>query len=83
MPPEIVTKLEQTALGILAKQKMKKKLTEACFEITASDAKGHAARIAKEAPMYKKIIEDAGIKKLWLKKAVAKRDKITQWHGKV
>ena len=32
--------------------------------MTAKDAKGHAARIAKEIPMYKKIIEDAGIAKL-------------------
>jgi hypothetical protein len=43
---------------------MRKKLTDAGFEITAKDAKGHAARIAKEVPMYKKIIADAGIKKL-------------------
>jgi hypothetical protein len=43
---------------------MKKKLTEAGFEVTAKDAKGHAARIAKEVPMFKKIIQEAGIKKL-------------------
>ncbi len=34
------------------------------FEVTAKDAKGHAARIAKEIPMFKKIIADAGISKL-------------------
>ena len=34
------------------------------FDVTAKDAKGHAARIAKEIPMFKKIIEDAGITKL-------------------
>jgi len=62
--PEIVTKLEKTVLAILAKPEMRKKLTEAGFEITARDSKGHAARIAKEVPMYKKIIEDAGIKRL-------------------
>ena len=33
-------------------------------DVTAKDAKGHAARIAKEIPMFKKIIADAGIKKL-------------------
>ena len=64
VPPEIVAKLEKTILAILAKPDMKKKLTEAGFEITAKDGKGHAARIAKEVPMFKKIIEDAGIKKL-------------------
>jgi tripartite-type tricarboxylate transporter receptor subunit TctC len=64
VPPENIAKLETTVLQILAKPEMQKKLTEAGFEITAKDAKGHAARIAKEVPMYKKIIEDAGIKKL-------------------
>jgi tripartite-type tricarboxylate transporter receptor subunit TctC len=64
VPPEIVAKLEKTVLDILAKPEMKKKLTEAGFQITALDGKGHAARIAKEVPMYKKIIADAGIKKL-------------------
>jgi len=64
VPPEIVARIEKTVLAILDKPEMKKKLTEAGFEITAKDAKGHAARIAKEVPMYKKIIEDAGIKKL-------------------
>ncbi len=64
VPPENVAKIEKTVLQILAKPEMQKKLTESGFEITAKDAKGHAARIAKEVPMYKKIIEDAGIKKL-------------------
>jgi tripartite-type tricarboxylate transporter receptor subunit TctC len=64
VPPEIVAKIEKTVLAILAKPEMKKKLTESGFQVTALDSKGHAARIAKEVPMYKKIIADAGIKKL-------------------
>lgn len=64
VPAEIIAKLEKTVLDILARPEMKKKLTEAGFDVTAKDGKGHAARIAKEVPMYKKIIEDAGIKKL-------------------
>jgi tripartite-type tricarboxylate transporter receptor subunit TctC len=64
VPPENVAKLEKTVLDILAKPEMKKKLTESGFQITALDGKGHAARIAKEVPMYKQIIADAGIKKL-------------------
>ena len=64
VPPEIVAKLEKTCLDILAKPDMKKKLIEAGFDVTAKDGKGHAARIAKEVPMFKKIIEDAGITKL-------------------
>jgi tripartite-type tricarboxylate transporter receptor subunit TctC len=64
VPAEIIAKLEKTVLDILARPEMKRKLTEAGFDVTAKDGKGHAARIAKEVPMYKKIIEDAGIKKL-------------------
>jgi tripartite-type tricarboxylate transporter receptor subunit TctC len=63
-PPEIVAKLEKTALDVLAKPDVKEKLTAAGFEITAKTGKGHMERVAKEVPMYKKIIEDAGIKKL-------------------
>ena len=62
--PEIVARLEKVALDILAKPDMKAKLTAAGFEVTAKTGKGHMERVAKEVPMYKKIIADAGIKKL-------------------
>ena len=64
VPPEIVARLEKVCLDILAKEDFKKKLVIAGFDVTAKDAKGHAARIAKEIPMFKKIIEEAGIAKL-------------------
>jgi tripartite-type tricarboxylate transporter receptor subunit TctC len=64
VPHEIVARLEKVCLDILAKEDFKKKLVVAGFDVTAKDAKGHAARIAKEIPMFKKIIEDAGITKL-------------------
>ena len=41
---------------------MQKKLTESGFQITALDGKGHAARIAREVPMFKEIIDKAGLK---------------------
>jgi tripartite-type tricarboxylate transporter receptor subunit TctC len=63
-PPEIVARVEQAALHILAQPDMRAKLTAAGFEVTAKTGKGHMERVAKEVPMYKKIIEDAGIKKL-------------------
>jgi len=63
-PPEIVAKLEKVALDVLAKPDMKEKLTKAGFEITAKTGKQHMERVAKEVPMYKKIVEDAGIKRL-------------------
>jgi hypothetical protein len=43
---------------------MKQKLTQAGFEVTARDAKGHVERIAKEVPAFRDIIVQAGIKKL-------------------
>jgi tripartite-type tricarboxylate transporter receptor subunit TctC len=63
-PPEIVAKLEKAALDTLAKPAMKERLTKAGFEVTAKTGKGHMDRVSKEVPMYKKIIADAGIKKL-------------------
>jgi tripartite-type tricarboxylate transporter receptor subunit TctC len=63
-PPEIVGRLEKSALAVLAKPDMREKLTQAGFEVTARDGKGHAERIAKEVPMYSGIIAQAGIKKL-------------------
>ena len=64
VPPEVVSKLEKTILDITNKPDMKKKLIEAGFDVTAKDGKGHAARIAKEVPLFKKVIADAGIAKL-------------------
>jgi tripartite-type tricarboxylate transporter receptor subunit TctC len=55
VPHEIVARLEKVCLDILAKEDFKKKLVVAGFDVTAKDAKGHAARIAKEIPMFKKI----------------------------
>jgi tripartite-type tricarboxylate transporter receptor subunit TctC len=63
-PPEHVAKLEKVTLEILARPDMQKRLTDAGFEVTALDAKGHAARIAREVPMFKEAIQKAGIKKL-------------------
>jgi tripartite-type tricarboxylate transporter receptor subunit TctC len=64
VPPEIVAKLEKTILDIIAKPDVKKKLVDAGFDITAKDGKGHGARIAKEVPMFKEVVAQAGIQKL-------------------
>jgi tripartite-type tricarboxylate transporter receptor subunit TctC len=64
VPHEIVAHLEKICLDILGKPENKEKLVTAGFEVTAKDAKGHAERIAREIPLFQKIIEDAGIKKL-------------------
>jgi tripartite-type tricarboxylate transporter receptor subunit TctC len=63
-PPEIVGRLEKVALDILNKPDMRERLTQAGFEVTARDGKGHMERVAKEVPMFRDIIAEAGIKKL-------------------
>jgi tripartite-type tricarboxylate transporter receptor subunit TctC len=63
-PPEIVSRLEKVALGILAKPDMRARLAKSGFEVQAKDGKGHMARVAKEVPMFADIIRQAGIKKL-------------------
>jgi len=63
-PPEVVAQLEKVALAILARPEMRDKLTQAGFEVTAKTGKGHAERIAREVPMFREIIAQAGIKKL-------------------
>jgi tripartite-type tricarboxylate transporter receptor subunit TctC len=63
-PPEIVARLEKVALDILRKPEMRQKLNQAGFEVTAKDGKGHAARLAKEVPMFRDIVAKAGIQKL-------------------
>ena len=64
-PPEIVGKLEKVALDILARPDMRERLAKSGFEVTAKDGKGHMARITKEVPMFRDIIEDANIAKLY------------------
>jgi tripartite-type tricarboxylate transporter receptor subunit TctC len=63
-PPEVVSRLERVALEILNKPDMRQRLTEAGFEVTARDGKGHTQRLTKEVPMFADIIAQAGIKKL-------------------
>jgi tripartite-type tricarboxylate transporter receptor subunit TctC len=63
-PPEVVGRLEKVALGILDKPDMRERLTKAGFEVTARDGRGHMERVAKEVPMFRDIIAQAGIKKL-------------------
>jgi tripartite-type tricarboxylate transporter receptor subunit TctC len=63
-PPEIVHAIEKSAIEILSRPEMRAKLTQSGFEVTARDGKGHMERVAKEVPMFRDIIIQAGIKKL-------------------
>ena len=60
-PPEVCSRLEKVALEILNKPDMRQRLTEAGFEVTARDGKGHAAPHRR---VFADIIAQAGIKKL-------------------
>ena len=61
-PPEIVSLLERETLAILRRPEMSAKLLELGFEIQAKDGRGHMARVAREVPMFREIIAQAGIK---------------------
>lgn len=63
-PPEIVSRVEKEALAILGRPEMREKLVKSGFQVQAKNGKGHMARVAKEVPMYREIIAQAGIKKL-------------------
>src|SRR5262245_42983279 len=59
-PPEIVARLEKVSLDILNRPDMREKLAKSGFEVQAKDCKGHMARVAKEVPMFRDIIAQAG-----------------------
>jgi tripartite-type tricarboxylate transporter receptor subunit TctC len=61
-PPEIVAWLEKEALAILKRPDMKERLEKSGFQVQAKTGKGHMDRIVKEVPMFKKILEQAGMK---------------------
>ena len=61
-PPEIVARLEKDTLAILHRPDMRAKLSQSGFQVQARDGKGHMARVAKEVPMYREIVAQAGIK---------------------
>jgi tripartite-type tricarboxylate transporter receptor subunit TctC len=63
-PPEIVAHLERETLAVLNRPDIRDKLVQSGFQVEAKDGKGHMARIAKEVPMYRNIVAQAGIKKL-------------------
>jgi tripartite-type tricarboxylate transporter receptor subunit TctC len=63
-PPEFVSKLETIALDVIRKPDLRQKLTDSGFEVMAKSGKEHMARVAKEVPMFRSIIEQAKIQKL-------------------
>jgi len=63
-PPENVKWLEAETLKVLAMPDIKDKFFQAGFFVRAKGADDAWARVSKEIAMFKKIIDDAGVKKL-------------------
>lgn len=63
-PPEAVKWLEAETLKVLAIQDMKEKLYKAGFQVRPKGADAAWTRVTKEIDMFRKIIDQAGIKKL-------------------
>jgi tripartite-type tricarboxylate transporter receptor subunit TctC len=63
-PPEIVARLERETLAALARPELRDRLLQSGFAVEARAGKVHAGRIAREVPMFRELIERAGIKKL-------------------
>jgi tripartite-type tricarboxylate transporter receptor subunit TctC len=63
-PPEIVARLEQETLGVLSRSDIRDRLVQSGFQVEAKPGKVHMARIAREVPMFRELINQAGIKKL-------------------
>jgi len=63
-PPEIVARLEKETLAILNRPDIRDKLVQSGFQVEAKDGKSHMARIAREVPIFRELISQAGIKKL-------------------
>ncbi len=63
-PREIVARLEKETLAALNRPDVRAKLVKSGFRVEARSGKDHLARIAKEVPMYRDIVTQAGIKKL-------------------
>jgi len=61
-PPEVLKMLEAAALGALKRPDFRDRIIAAGFHIRARTGAEHAARLRREIPMFKEIIERANIK---------------------
>jgi len=61
-PPEIVTQLSNECTAVLKQPEMIEKMKKVGLEVTAYDSEGLRARVAREVPLWKDVIEKAGIK---------------------
>ena len=61
-PPPVIDRLAQELAAILARPDVKEKFVKAGLPVVAEGPDAFRARIAREVPMYKEIIDKAGLK---------------------
>jgi tripartite-type tricarboxylate transporter receptor subunit TctC len=61
-PPEIVKKIEQAAIKALHTPELAEKYKKSGFVVQARTAEQHAERIRREVPLFKEIVDKAGLK---------------------
>jgi tripartite-type tricarboxylate transporter receptor subunit TctC len=61
-PPAIVAGLEKAVLTGLAKQENQQRLVQGGFAVSAKTGKEFHERLERDVPMFRKLIQDAGIK---------------------
>jgi tripartite-type tricarboxylate transporter receptor subunit TctC len=62
--PEIVNRLGTETLAILRRPEMRERLFQLAFEVQARSGQDHMARVAREVPMFRNIISQAGLKRM-------------------
>jgi tripartite-type tricarboxylate transporter receptor subunit TctC len=61
-PQPVIDRLAKEALAIMRKPEVREKMMKASFEVKPEGPDALAARIAREVPMWKDIVDKAGIK---------------------
>jgi len=61
-PPEIIKRIEAAAIAALHKPALSEKIMKSGFFVQAKTGEQQKARIAREVPMFRDIIKNAGIK---------------------
>jgi tripartite-type tricarboxylate transporter receptor subunit TctC len=62
IPPEVVSKLSKEIISVLGQKEVRDALWTAGLKVTAGSPDALRARIAQEVPMWRDVIEKAGIK---------------------
>ena len=61
-PQPVIDRLAKEVLAIMRKPEVREKMLKASFEVKPEGPQALAARIAREVPMWKDIVDKAGLK---------------------